>query len=112
MAYPTADEIVKQAQRYVNDEAGLKWDADDLLAYLNTGIQLLYTKHPSAFYVTTVITEAPAVAEISSSIPVFSRYAEPLAHFIAAQCLVEGADDQFNKALAQEHLNLFASLSA
>lgn len=112
MANPTADEVIKQAQLFLKDKAGLKWEPTTLLAYVNTGIQLLYRAHPSAFFVTSVITSAPAAVGLSDEIAVLPRFSEPLSHYVAAKALMEDADDEYNRKLGQDHLNAFAAQSA
>lgn len=114
MANPTVESIIKQAQLFANDKAGTKYDQTSYLSYLNTGIQLLYQRHPSAFYVTVVLTAAPSSVGISDELAVLPKYADLLAHYVAAQCLYEGAagDDEFNRKLAKDHMDQFISLSA
>lgn len=112
MANPTADEIVKLAQKYVKDESGTKYDADVYMTHLNTAMRLLYDKHPSAFYVSSIVTAPPSTVELSGEVAVLPRYADALAHYIAAQLLMEGADDEYNRKLGKDHLDLYVSLSA
>jgi hypothetical protein len=112
MANPKVADVIKQAQLYVKDVNGEKYDAPTVLGYLNTAIGLLFARHPSAFYVTSIITEAPEAVEMGGEIAVSPDSAEALAHYVASQCLYESADDEFNARLAKSHLDLFASLSA
>ena len=112
MANPLVVDVVKQARLYLGRDADEKWSDDAVLGYLNTGIQKLYQLHPTAFYVTAILTEPPAAVAMGDEIGMFTRYAEALAHYVAAQCLIEGADDEFNAKLAKTHMDLFVSLSA
>ena len=112
MANPRSDEIIKQAQLYADDKDGVKFDQATYLAHLNTAMKLLYDKHPAAFYVSTVVTSPPAAVLFGDDVVVLPRYADALSHYIASQVLIEGADDEYNRKLQKDHLDLFVSLSA
>lgn len=111
MANPKVADVLKQASLFANDKDGTKFNPETTLAYLNTGMLELYQRRPSAFYVTSIVTSPPTALEVSGEIAVSPEYAEPLAHYVASKCLIEGAggDDQFNARLAKTHLELFAA---
>lgn len=114
MANPTVADVIKQAQVMAGDKDGVKWSPESYLAYLNTGIQVLYQRHPSAFYVSSVITSAPATVALGDEIPVLPRFAEALEHYVVSKCLIEGAagNDEHNAKLAKTNMDLFIALSA
>lgn len=112
MANPKVADAVEQVRLFTKDADGEKWDDEAVLTYLNTAMRLLYQRHPLAFCVTAPVVAEPDALTMTGEIAVLPRFVEPLAHYAAAQCLIEGADDEFNARLAKTHLELFESLSA
>jgi hypothetical protein len=112
MANPKVADILKQASLFLQDANGEKWKPVNMVAYLNAGKGLLFDKHPSAFYVTSIVTSEPDDVTETDELAIAPRYSESLAHYIASQCLMENASDENNAKLSKMHLDLFASLSA
>ena len=109
MANPKAADVVNQAKLFANDKDGTKHDEATYLAYLNTAVQVLFQRHPSAFYLTTIVTDAPGTIGLGDEIAISPEYAEAIAHYIASKCLVEGAgaNDEFNARLAKMNMDVF-----
>ena len=110
MANPKAADVVNQAKLYANDKDGTKYQPETYLLHTNTAIQKLYQRHPSAFYVTAILTDdPPAVVGLDEDIAVLPQFVDPMASYVAARCLVEGAggNDEFNAKLAKQHMDAF-----
>jgi hypothetical protein len=105
MANPLVSDIIERAKLFANDSDGNKHDEQSYLAYLNTAIALLYQRHPSAYYISSVIVAAPTDVQISDELAVNPVFTEPLARYVASRCLIEGAagDDETNRKLAKDH---------
>jgi hypothetical protein len=95
------DDVLRDAQRLLNDESGIRWTPDKLRVYILDGIRLLYRKHPYSAYVSSVVTSCP-----TSASGVRDEYRSALAHYTAARCLMEDAADVSNVNVANGFLQL------
>lgn len=100
-------EFITQGQRQIKDAVGTKrWGDEVWCLYLSNALRRLWGTHPEAFYVSAVVTDAPAEitsASTSSVIPVLDDYLGTLLHEVCAWILIEDREGAANIAASDSH---------
>jgi hypothetical protein len=97
----TDSDVIQDTQKLLNDELGVRWDADRLTAYIRDGVRILYARKPHAAYVAAVVVTCPSDAS-----GIRDEYRTALAQYAAARCLMEDSADANNASMAGQYLVL------
>lgn len=98
-------EFITEGQRQIKDAVGTKrWGDEVWRMYLNSALKTLWGKHPEAFYVSTIVTDAPAdITSNDSVIPVLDDYLATLIHDVCSWILIEDREGAANIAASDSH---------
>lgn len=88
-------QAVRDLRAAIRDETGTVWDTTaDLLPRMNEALQSLYVSRPDAFYVSAVVTSAPAdIASVTGNLAVRDHYAPAVVARAAYSLLMQNRRD-------------------
>jgi len=104
----TTSDAIKRIRLLVRDETATVWDdTADMIPRVNDSRNMLWSRKPSAFSLTSIVTTAPtAIASTATDLAVLEMYSQAVVCYAAHLLLAEGRREG-DAASAAEMLNLF-----
>lgn len=108
----TGTEVHTRAGDILLDASGTRWDAAQVLRWINDGLIEIHRVRPDAFYTgssVTVVDDAPQLTVITDSLPCRSIFDLALVDYVLARCFGVDSEDVANAGRSQQHMKLFAA---
>lgn len=84
-----------------------RWSDAKIIRYINACRRALWSTHPEAFHVSTIVTELPADLADGGTLDIIDPFINRMMHFVCGEIFSEDSDDAANPANAKMHKDQF-----
>lgn len=108
-----ANDFIKKLVRPLIGDTESPYRTPDIniMPFVSAGLLDMFGRRPEAFYVTDIVTTAPAFddANTNAEIPITDRYLQGLANYVAWKLFMHNTEDANNVALSEKHAALYGA---